>query len=102
METVQSEDLGLSRLMLGTVQFGLSYGIASRSGEPSYETARNILACAYDGGVNCLDTAPGYGISEEILGKAMAELGIADRVVVVSKVRTSRQAEQWMHLWRNQ
>lgn len=85
METRYLADVPLSPLMLGTVQFGLPYGIANTHGQPSYETARDILACAFDGGVRCLDTAPGYGESEAVLGRAMAELGIADRMTVVSK-----------------
>lgn len=76
----------LSRLMLGTVQFGLRYGVANTTGQPSYETVRDILSCAHEGGVNCLDTAPGYGDSEEALGRAMSELGIANSMVVVTKV----------------
>ncbi|MCC7355482.1 MAG: aldo/keto reductase, partial [Anaerolineae bacterium] len=86
MQTRQFADLTLSRLMLGTVQFGLNYGIANKSGQPSYREARAILACAYEGGVNCLDTAAGYGTSEEVLGQALVELGIADKMVVVTKI----------------
>ena len=80
-------NLTLSRLMLGTVQLGMQYGIANRTGQPSYDQARNILACAYSGGVTCFDTAAGYGTSEEVLGQALAELGIADKVVVATKIR---------------
>jgi len=76
----------LSRLMLGTVQFGLSYGIANTTGKPSYETVRGILATAFEGGVNCFDTAANYGVSEEVLGKALRELGIGQRVIVITKI----------------
>ena len=72
--------------MLGTVQFGLKYGIANTTGKPSYETVKEILKLALDNGVTALDTAAAYGDSEEVLGKAMAELGIADKITVVSKV----------------
>lgn len=71
--------------MLGTCQFGLPYGIANRSGQPSYETARSIIAAAYEGGVNCFDTAASYGISEEVIGRILTELRIADKVTVVTK-----------------
>lgn len=74
------------RLALGTVQFGLPYGIANRSGQPPYEVARDILACAIGGGVTLLDTAAGYGESEAVLGRALAELGFAGKVAVVTKV----------------
>lgn len=82
----QISDLKLSRLMLGTVQFGLPYGIANRSGQPSYETARSIISAAHEGGVNCFDTAAGYGTSEEVIGRALMELGLTDKVTVVTKV----------------
>jgi aryl-alcohol dehydrogenase-like predicted oxidoreductase len=84
--TVAFGELQLSRLMLGTVQFGLPYGIANKRGQPTYAEAREILACAHAHGVNCLDTAPLYGTAEEVLGRALAELGIAGKMVVVSKV----------------
>lgn len=35
--------------------------------------------------MNCFDTAPLYGESEQIIGRALAELGIADKVTVVTK-----------------
>ncbi len=86
MQENKINDLKLSRLMLGTVQFGLNYGIANRAGQPSYETARSIIECAYEGGVNCLDTASLYGESEEVLGRALAELKLAGKMVVATKV----------------
>ena len=75
-----------SKLMLGTVQFGLNYGIANEGGKPSYETAREIIQTAYEGGVTSLDTAAGYGDSEDILGRALSELQLRDKVQVISKV----------------
>ena len=83
---IESKIIRFSRLMLGTVQFGMPYGIANRTGQPSYELARDIVALAYDGGVNCLDTAAAYGSSEAVLGKALHELGLSGKISVVSKV----------------
>ena len=91
METKPFAEFALSRLMLGTVQLGLPYGIANRTGQPSYQEARAILACAYEGGVNCLDTAAIYGSSEEVLGRALAELRIAEEMTIVSKVHHMAQ-----------
>ena len=71
--------------MLGTCQFGVPYGIANQTGQPSYETARDIIAAAYEGGINCFDTASGYGTSEEVIGRILGELGLADKVTVVTK-----------------
>lgn len=87
MQITQYADMTLSHLMLGTVQFGLPYGIANKAGQPSYETARDIIACAYESGVNCLDTASAYGTSEEVIGRALLELGIADKITIATKIR---------------
>ena len=77
---------GFSKLMLGTVQFGMNYGVANTTGKPSFETAKAILKTAYDGGVTALDTAPAYGDSEEVIGKALSELGLSGRFKIVTKI----------------
>lgn len=87
MTNASLDGLELSRLMLGTAQFGMNYGIANKVGQPTYEQARDIIAIAYEGGVNCIDTAAVYGSSEEIIGRALAELKLAQKMVVVTKVQ---------------
>lgn len=86
MKTTAFAEYRLSRLMLGTVQFGMQYGVANTKGQPTREEVREILACAFEGGVNCIDTAAAYGRSEDIIGRALAELGLADRMIIVTKV----------------
>jgi aryl-alcohol dehydrogenase-like predicted oxidoreductase len=66
------------KLALGTVQFGLNYGVANSSGRISDAEARAILFQARQYGFETLDTAIAYGDSERILG----ELGIAEWQVV--------------------
>ena len=87
METRAFAEYEISRLMLGTVQFGLPYGVANRTGQPGCDAVKAIVVAALDGGVNCFDTAAAYGSSEEVLGRALHELAVADRVIVVTKVR---------------
>ena len=79
---------GFSKLMLGTVQFGMNYGVANTTGKPSYDTAKAILKAAFDGGVTALDTAPAYGDSEEVIGRALSELGLSGRFRIVTKIPT--------------
>lgn len=50
-----------AELALGTVQFGLAYGIAGRGEAVPAMEARSILECAWDNGIRMLDTAPVYG-----------------------------------------
>jgi len=66
------------KLALGTVQFGLEYGIANKQGQVSREEARSILDHARAGGMDTLDTAIAYGDSEGRLG----EIGILDWQVI--------------------
>jgi aryl-alcohol dehydrogenase-like predicted oxidoreductase len=77
---------GFSKLMLGTVQFGMNYGVANTTGKPSFEAVKTILKAAYDGGVTALDTAPEYGDSEEVIGRALDELGLAGCFRIVTKI----------------
>jgi aryl-alcohol dehydrogenase-like predicted oxidoreductase len=62
--------LNLSLLGLGTVKFGRNQGVKyPESFElPDMDALRNLLAQAKALGINYLDTAPAYGISEERLG----------------------------------
>ncbi len=57
-----------SKLALGTVQFGLDYGVANFRGQVELKEAFNILRQAEKSGINTLDTAIDYGQSENILG----------------------------------
>lgn len=60
----------MSKLVLGTVQFGLQYGVNS-VGRPSEQAVKGILAEAAKGGISTLDTSSAYGNSEEILGESI-------------------------------
>lgn len=57
------------RLALGTVQFGMSYGIANQVGQITPSEAREIIQFASDHGIDFLDTAISYGESEVCLGQ---------------------------------
>jgi aryl-alcohol dehydrogenase-like predicted oxidoreductase len=57
------------RLALGTVQFGLRYGIANQTGQVTRDEAASILEHAWAAAMDTLDTAIGYGQSEQRLGE---------------------------------
>jgi aryl-alcohol dehydrogenase-like predicted oxidoreductase len=59
----------LSSLGLGTVQFGLDYGVSNRAGRPSEGEVAAILARAVEAGIGYLDTAPAYGEAEILVGR---------------------------------
>lgn len=57
------------RIALGTVQFGLDYGISNPTGRPENSDIRSILAYAQTAGVTLIDTASAYGDAEATLGR---------------------------------
>ncbi|MBP5671605.1 MAG: aldo/keto reductase [Victivallales bacterium] len=76
----------ISRLVLGTVQFGLNYGIANTHGKPSDDQVADILSAAYNSGIRILDTAASYGESEQVLGRVLKRLGMLQEMCLVSKI----------------
>lgn len=80
----------ISKLTLGTAQLGQKYGIANTTGKPSERTSFEILSTAFDNGINCIDTAPVYGNSEEIIGKYLR--CHPTRCTIVTKLPLS-----WLH-----
>ena len=58
----------VEKLAIGTVQFGMPYGIANSTGQVSRDEAYQILKIAYVKGIHTIDTARGYGESEAVIG----------------------------------
>ncbi|KAF8636089.1 hypothetical protein AX17_003794 [Amanita inopinata Kibby_2008] len=79
--------LKISRLVLGTMQYG------SHEWQPwtlNEQEAIQQIKEAYDAGIQTFDTANVYsnGLSEEILGKAIKQLKLPrDEIVVMTKIR---------------
>ena len=59
----------MNKLCLGTVQFGMHYGINNKVGKPHKKDVFRMLDFAWDCGVRYLDTAEAYGDAEEIIGE---------------------------------
>lgn len=76
----------MAQLIIGTAQFGMNYGIANSTGQPSEKTIREIIECATANEILYYDTAISYGSSEEVLGKIFGELGIHQQVKVFTKI----------------
>ena len=61
------------KLALGTVQFGLKYGVANQTGQVSRSEAKAILQLALANEIDTIDTAIAYGESESCLGEVGTE-----------------------------
>jgi aryl-alcohol dehydrogenase-like predicted oxidoreductase len=97
MEHMKLRDVPLpaSRVGLGTwAMGGVQWG-----GTDDEESVRTIHA-ALDAGITLIDTAPAYGFghSEEVVGRAIAERGQRDQVVIATKVGLARRGDA---LFRN-
>lgn len=61
-----------AELVLGSVQLGLAYGAANRTGKPARTTALRLVARASDAGITQFDTARAYGDAEDRIGEALS------------------------------
>lgn len=75
-----------SRIGLGTVQFGIPYGINNSQGQVAASQVSRILATAVERGITFLDTARAYGTSEEVLGHALDDAGLREQCTVCTKL----------------
>lgn len=67
--------LEISEITLGTVELGMDYGFQGTSHyrKPEERDSIALIHQALDEGINLIDTAPVYGSSEELIGKALRE-----------------------------
>jgi aryl-alcohol dehydrogenase-like predicted oxidoreductase len=80
--TIPETSIRISRVGLGTWAIG-----GWMWGGTDEEESINAINAAIDRGVNLIDTAPAYGFgrSEEIVGRAIADSGRRSRVVIATK-----------------
>lgn len=63
---------GINKIGLGTVQFGIDYGITNHAGQTGPDEVAKILKIAKSENIRILDTARLYGNSEEVLGNSIS------------------------------
>src|SRR5215471_17975927 len=87
---IRSSRIGLGTWAMGGVQWG---------GANDDQSVRTIQA-ALDRGITLIDTAPAYGFghSESVVGRAIAERGRRDQVVLATKAGLEQRGES---LFRN-
>lgn len=92
---IRNVPIAASRIGLGTWAMG-GYQWGGADDEVSVRT----IHAALDRGINLIDTAPAYGFghSEEVIGRAIAERGQRDQVVIATKVGLERRGNA---LFRN-
>lgn len=59
----------IEKIILGTVQMGLDYGINNSLGRISLDDSCMIFSKAFELGINTIDTAEAYGNAHQVIGK---------------------------------
>ena len=79
---ISGTEIETSRIALGTWAIG-----GWMWGGTEEQQAVNTIRTALDLGINLIDTAPvyGFGKSEELVGRALAEYGKRDQVIIATK-----------------
>ena len=80
----------MSKIALGTVQFGLDYGATNLNGQVPIDEVKNILAFAKNNEIDTLDTASSYGNSEQVLG----EVGVHGYQVITKTISLENNVDK--------
>lgn len=75
-----------NKLALGTVQFGIDYGVTNQLGKVLPNEVASILRIASENGIDLLDSASTYGDAQRVLGEVLSEQGLTKNFQLVSKV----------------
>ena len=70
----------------------------SRSSASTQPGTKALLKAAHEAGINYIDTARGYTVSEAWIGQSLEELGLRDQFVLATKCRALTKAEMQQQL----
>lgn len=73
------------KMILGTVQLGMDYGITNTLGMPPHEVGTKIIKTAIANGIVGIDTARVYGSSEQLIGSVLGS-GWLGRCRIITKL----------------
>ena len=74
----------INKLIIGTVQFGLNYGITNKVGKVTDNDLDNIFSLCNKLNITHFDTAQDYGNSEDIIKKYK---DIYENIVIITKCK---------------
>lgn len=80
----------MSKIALGTVQFGMNYGISNTTGQVTSDEIARILDYCKSNDIDTLDTAQGYGESEKVLSQFdLSSFKIITKLIGNARLETS-------------
>ena len=78
-----------NRLILGTAQFGMDYGISNKNGEISFKQIIKILNYLKKNKINYLETANSYSTSERKIGKYYLKFKKKFKIITKFSIRNN-------------
>lgn len=85
---------------LGTVQFGMDYGIQGAH-KPSQESVNRMFDLAIENGIDSFDTAAAYGQAESTLGNYFFQKNFMGNFKVISKLAPNVFYGEKKEKWKN-
>ncbi len=80
-----------SKIILGTVQMGLNYGVNNNIGKISEQESQLILTEAHKAGIRFLDTAEAYGNAHHVIGR-YHQVNPESKFQVITKLSSNETA----------
>jgi aryl-alcohol dehydrogenase-like predicted oxidoreductase len=77
----------LDKISIGTVQFGLEYGINNTKGQTTRDEVSKILKRCKEVGIKHIDTAAAYGSAENVLGEVIQSEGLSNSFQITTKYK---------------
>ena len=77
----------LDKIAIGTVQFGLEYGINNTTGQTKRDEVSKILNRCKEVGIMHIDTAAAYGSAEVVLGETIHSEGLSNSFQITTKYK---------------
>ena len=74
---------------LPVVGLGSAYSFSDVARREDVEALREVIKTLVEKGGKVLDTAPGYGASEEVSGRLASELGVSNKIFWATKVNVA-------------
>lgn len=88
----------ISRICLGTVEFGVDYGVKNVLGKPDKNEINAILKFANKEGIISIDTAYSYGDSENIIGEFIKKNNANFKIISkLPTINTSKGIERFVY-----
>ncbi len=89
---MEKRKLGKSNLTVPVIGMGTWNTFDVRGAKPEAER-REIVKTAFEAEANLFDSSPMYGQAERVLGGAVADLNIRDKVMIATKIWTNSEDE---------